>query len=340
MTKIMTDYSPTATVHEVARAAGVSPATVSRILNGSARVSDAKRRAVEQAIAQLNYKPNLLAQSLKSGRAMTIGILTQDVVSPFFTESLRGIESALIGTGYAPLIVSGHWQQDEESDRVELLIARRVDGIVILSGSLSEAQITTFAQRIPIVATGHRLAARRALGIKFDQYNGARLATQHLIEMGHRRIAFIAGPVEHEDARVRLEGYRDALMNERIAYEPDMVVQGNFLESGGMLAVNQLLESRQQFTAIFAANDQSAYGARLALYRRGIRVPEDISIIGFDDLPASSYATPPLTTVRQPVYEAGLMAAQSLLQLIRGEPVDSPDLTLELIVRESVRRIN
>ncbi|MBB5018054.1 LacI family transcriptional regulator [Chitinivorax tropicus] len=333
----MTENAPTATVHEVAHAAGVSPATVSRILNGSARVSDAKRRAVEQAIAQLNYRPNLLAQSLKSGRAMTIGILTPDVVSPFFTESLRGIEAALVGTGYAPLIVSGHWRPDEESNRVELLIARRVDGIVILSGGLTESQIASYAQRIPIVATGHQLRANRALGITFDQYQGARMAMQHLIEMGHQRIAFIAGLVGHGDAKARLQGYEDALAAAGIAFDPQLVVQGNFLENGGILAVNLLLEAHQQFSAIFAANDHTAYGARLALYRRGIRVPEDVSVIGFDDLPASSYVTPPLTTIRQPVFEAGRVAAQSLLHLIRGESVAVPSLALELIVRESVK---
>lgn len=327
------------TLHEVARIAGVSPSTVSRILNGTARVSEDKRKAVEAAIANLSYKPNLLAQGLKKGRAMTIGILTQDLASPFFTEALMGVEAALNGTGYAPLIVSGHWHADEEAERVELLMARRVDGIVILSGSLSDKQIAGFAQRLPIVATGRRLDSGQARGIALDQLEGARLATDYLLELGHRQIAFIAGLPDHDDARSRLAGYRAGLEAAGIAFNPALIVQGNFQESGGLLAVNELLESHQRFTAIFCANDQTAYGARLALYRRGIRVPEDISLIGFDDLPNSNYTTPPLTTVRQPVYEMGKLAAHTVLQLLADELPLLPSLPLDLVVRESARRI-
>lgn len=331
--------STASTLHEVARIAGVSPSTVSRILNGTARVSDDKRKAVEAAIANLSYKPNLLAQGLKKGRAMTIGILTQDLASPFFTEALMGVEAALAGSGYAPLIVSGHWHADEEAERVELLMARRVDGIVILSGSLSDKQISRFAERLPIVATGRRIDTGQARGIALDQLEGARLATDYLLELGHRQIAFIAGLPEHDDARARLAGYRAALEAAGIAFNPALVVQGNFQESGGLLAVNELLETRQRFSAIFCANDQTAYGARLALYRRGIRVPDDISIIGFDDLPNSNYTTPPLTTVRQPVYEMGKQAARTVLQLLNGETPTLTQLPLELIMRESARRI-
>ncbi|GAB3264693.1 LacI family DNA-binding transcriptional regulator [Chitinimonas naiadis] len=329
----------TSTLHEVARIAGVSPSTVSRILNGTARVSDDKRKAVEAAIANLNYKPNLLAQGLKKGRAMTIGILTQDLASPYFTEALMGVEAALTGTGYAPLIVSGHWHADEEAERVELLIARRVDGIVILSGSLSDKRINEFAMRLPIVATGRRIDAGNARGIALNQLDGARMATEYLLEQGHRQIAFIAGPPDHDDARARLAGYRAALDVAGIHFDPNLVAQGNFLESGGLLALNDLLETRQRFTAIFCANDQTAYGARLALYRRGIRVPDDISIVGFDDLPYSNYTTPPLTTVKQPIYEVGKRAVQAVLQMVNDEPALIMPPTLELVVRESVKRM-
>ncbi len=141
-----------------------------------------------------------------------------------------------------------------------------------------------------------------------------------LIEQGHRRIAFIAGPEDQEDARTRLAGYRDTLMRHKIDIDPGLIVPGDFQESGGLLAVNQLLASNQRFTAIFAANDLTAYGARLALYRRSIRVPDDISIIGFDDLHSSMYTTPPLTTVRQPLYEVGTCIGNMLLPMMGPTP--------------------
>jgi LacI family transcriptional regulator len=332
-----TEFS-TSTVHEVARKAGVSAATVSRFLNGTAKVSDAKREAIESAIAALNYKPNLLAQGLKSGSSRTIGILTQSLESGYFNEALIGVEEALKGTGFAPLIVSGHWHADEEAERIELLIARRVDGLVILTGNLSDAQILDFSKHLPIVAFGRELASRHAFGFCFDNYKAACELTEYLIEQGHRRIAFICGPSDQLDAKARLEGYRDTLAKHQIEYAPQLVVPGDFQESGGLLAVNQLLETGQRFSAIFAGNDLTAYGARLALYRRSIRVPEDISIVGFDDLHSSMYTTPPLTTVRQPLFDAGKRIGQVLLKMMANEPFNFEVPTLSLVVRESVRR--
>jgi LacI family transcriptional regulator len=327
------------TVHEVAREAGVSAATVSRFLNGTAKVSDEKRKSIEDVIERLNYKPNVLAQNLKTGSSRTIGVLTQSLVSGYFTDAMSGIEDALKDTGYAPLIVSGHWHADEEAERIELLIARRVDGLVILTGRLTDAQIIDFSRRVPIIVFGRTLESKRAFGFCQDNYQAACEAVEYLILQGHRNIAFIAGPPEHDDARARLAGYQDTLARHKIEANPQLIVAGDFHESGGLLAVNRLLESGQRFTAIFAANDLSAYGARLGLYRRNIRVPEDISIIGFDDLHSSMCTTPPLTTVRQPLFEVGRCLGQGILKIIAHEKftVDVPPLSL--VVRESVRRI-
>lgn len=327
------------TVHEVARLAGVSAATVSRFLNGTAKVSLEKRKSIEAVIGRLNYKPNVLAQNLKTGSSRTIGVLTQSLVSGYFTDAMAGIDEAMQGTGYAPLIVSGHWHADEEAERIELLIARRVDGLVILTGNLKDAQILKFAQRVPIVVFGRELEGPRAFGFCLDNYQAACDAVEYLIVQGHRNIAFIAGPPEQEDARARLAGYQDTLRKHKIEPNPSLIVAGDFQESGGLLGVDQLLESGQRFTAIFAGNDLTAYGARLALYRRGIRVPDDISIIGFDDLHSSMCTTPPLTTVRQPLFDVGRSLAQVILKMINQEAftVDVPPLSL--VVRESVRRI-
>lgn len=328
-----------ATVIEVAQVAGVSASTVSRILNGTARVSSDKRQAVEQAIAQLNFKPNVLAQSLKRGSSMTIGVLTQDLDSAFFNEGLKGVEDGLAGSGYATLVVSGHWNPREEAERLSLLLARRVDGVIILTGNLPDEQIVSFSEHVPIVATGHGCVAERARAIKVDNVEGGYLATRHLIDLGHRHIAHIAGLANHSDANDRLAGYRRALDEAGLPFDSDLVVQGDFREPGGLLATQQLLERGKPFTAIFAANDQTAYGARLALYRRGIRVPDDVSLIGFDDLPSSLYMTPPLTTVRQPVYEMGRAASQTLLALMAHRDVEPAVPALEVVVRETTRRL-
>jgi LacI family transcriptional regulator len=312
------------TVHEVARVAGVSAATVSRFLNGTAKVSDDKRKAIESVIEQLNYKPNVLAQN----------------TSGYFADAMAGIDDTLQGTGYAPLIVSGHWHADEEAERIELLIARRVDGLVILSGKLTDEQILGLSKRVPIVAFGRTLHGERAYGFSLDNYRGACDAVEHLVQHGHRNIAFIAGPADHLDAQARLAGYRDTLARHGIAAQPELVLDGDFQESSGLAAVERLLAAGQRFTALFAANDLMAYGARLALYRRGIQVPEDVSVIGFDDLHSSMYTTPPLTTVRQPLFDVGRCLGGAILRMIGQQPLETEVPELSLVVRESVQRVD
>lgn len=333
------DESTTTTLYQVASRAGVSPATVSRFLNGTAKVSDDKRRNIERVIEELNYKPNRLAQSLKMGSTRTIGVLTQALESGYFNGAMVGIEDAVKEAGYALLIMSGHWHADEEAERIELLIGRRVDGVAILTGHLSDEQVLDFSKRVPIVAFGRQLAGDRLLSFSLDNYAGACEAVEYLVQQGHRRIAIITGPADHVDARARLAGYYDTLAKHNIEVDPGLVVPGDFQESGGLMAVNQLLAADQRFSAIFASNDLSAYGARLALYRRNIRVPEDISIVGFDDLHSSMYTTPPLTTVRQPLYEVGTGIGRMMLSMLGHAQPPAEVPALSLIVRESVRLI-
>ncbi|WUR12215.1 substrate-binding domain-containing protein [[Empedobacter] haloabium] len=329
------DHTNPTTLLDVARAAGVSASTVSRILNGTARVADDKRKAVLAAIEQMNFAPNQMARSLKKGSTMTIGIVVQDISSPFFDETLRGVDDALKGTGYTSVIVSGHWNADEESDRIRLLLARKVDGIILLTGRISDETVLQFSNHRPIVATGRALRTANAIGFKVDNEHGAWLATRHLLDLGHRRIVFITGPASSSDANERLAGYRRAMAEADVAVDPQLVVEGDFHEPSGLAAINRLLERDVPFTAVFAANDLSAYGARLALYRKGIRVPEDVSLVGFDDLPGSSYTAPPMTTVRQPLYDLGKAATNALLSLMGREAFDEGVAPVELIVRET-----
>ena len=327
------------TLGMVAREAGVSPSTVSRILNGTAVVSADKKKAVDDAIAKLGFVPNPMARALAGGRTMSIGVITQAIDSPFYGVALRGIEDVLEPLGYSPLFVSGHWNAEAETRRLEVLRARRVDGIIVLTGRLSDHALATAAQTQPVVVTGRSLAAPGLFALSFDNFEGGRVATRHLLQLGHRHIAFIAGDHDHPDANERLRGYQAALQDAGIAFNPALVVPGEYHEVSGLLAVNRLLEQQQHFSAIFAANDQMALGAALGLQRRGLRVPDDVSLVGFDDLPTSVYAIPPLSTVRQPAYDLGRLAAQAMLQLLDGQTpqVEMPVPTL--VARESSRRL-
>ncbi len=333
--------SPTAkrpgpvTLEMVALAAGVSPSTVSRILNGTAGVRDDKKQAVDAAIATLGFVPNPVARGLAGGRTLSIGVITQAIDSPFYGAALRGIEDVLDPAGYSPLFVSGHWDADKEARCIEVLRSRRVDGIIVLTGRLSDQSLKACAKTLPVVVTGRTLKAPGLLALNFDNFEGGKLAVQHLIALGHKHIAFIAGAPQHPDSDERMRGYLSALESASLPYNPALTVSGEYYEGSGLTAVNKLLQGRVPFTAIFAANDQMAMGAALGLYRRGIRVPQDISLVGFDDLPMSSYATPPLSTVHHPSQELGRLAALAMLELLSGKKPRIEMPAPRLIARES-----
>jgi LacI family transcriptional regulator len=324
------------TLVDVARLAGVSPSTVSRILNGTAQVADEKRKAVEAAILKLKFRPNLTAQGLRSGSTRTIGVLTQELESPYFAGGTKGVEEGLEGSGYSLMVVTGNWSEQEGLERAHLLIARKVDALVILGGSLTDAQVTELALHLPTAITGRQLRAPSVYSFHCDQVHGGLLATEHLIGLGHRRIAHISGAEHHLDSKERCDGYFLAHQKAGLSVDPRLIVAGDFLEASGERAMHQLLDHATPFTAVFCANDQMLWGARRALYRRGIRVPEDISLVGVDDLPQSAYMTPPITTVRQPIHALGRSAAVAVLQAlgaVRQQPIEHPPL--ELIVRET-----
>ena len=327
------------TLEMVAKDAGVSPSTVSRILNSTATVSGEKKRAVDAAIKKLNFRPNPVARGLAGGRTLSIGVVTQTIDSPFYGEALRGIEDRLEPEGYIPIFVSGHWDETDERNALEALLSRRVDGVIVLAGRLPNRVLQQYAKSVPMVVVGRNLNGPRLFSLVFDNRAGGFLATRHLIECGHTRIAFIAGDPAHEDALDRQAGYREALEQAAIPFDSDLVIAGDFTEAGGLMAVNRLLESGTPFTAIFAANDQSAIGAALGLYRKNIRVPDDVSLVGFDDLAPAKFAIPPLTTVRQSVYGMGSQAAGAMLDLLRGATPQRTLPPLQLVPRESTRRL-
>jgi LacI family transcriptional regulator len=325
------------TIGMVANAAGVSASTVSRVLNGTAIVNGLKKQAIDAAITKLGFVPNPIARGLAGGRTFSIGVVTQALDSPFYGPAMRGIEDELLPAGYNALFVSGHWNAAAEARCLDVLQSRRVDGIIVLMGRLSDKALVQRAKIQPLVVTGRDLKAPGLFTLNFDNFEGARLATQHLIQLGHRRIAFIAGDADHPDAAERLRGYRSALEELGIAPDPALIVPGDYREQSGLLAVESLLQTHQRFTAIFAANDQMALGAALGLKRRSLRVPEDVSIIGFDDLAASLYAIPPLSSVLQPTYDMGRLAASAMLELLAGRVPNQQLPAPRLMARESSR---
>jgi LacI family transcriptional regulator len=323
------------TLGKVAEASGVSPSTVSRILNGTAIVSPEKRAAVDRAIAELGFVPNPVARGLAGGRTLSVGVVTQSIDSPFYGVALRGIEEALDAAGYSALFVSGHWDVVVEKRCIDTLLARRVDGLIILNGRMGDAALKALAKNLPVVVTGRTLKAPGLSALDYNNIDGARLATQHLIELGHRNIAHLSGDIEHPDARERLAGYRAALEAAGLIYRPELVETGLYFEGGGRAATERLLARGLPFTALFAGNDQMAFGAAVALHKKGLRVPDDVSLVGFDDLALAAHMAPPLTTVHQASMELGLTAARSLLALLNDE---KPKLALpepRLIVRDS-----
>ena len=327
------------TIEMVASLAGVSPSTISRVLNGTAAVSETKTQAINAAIAQLGYVPNPLARGLAGGRTLSVGVVTQAVDSPFYGAALRGIEDELDPAGYRPLFVSGNWNATAEARCIDMLRARRVDGIIVLTGRLPDQALKACAKDLPVVVTGRSLKAPGLYALKFDNLEGARLATQHLAQLGHRHIGFITGDPEHPDSQERLKGYRAALEAAGVAFDPQRVVPGEYHEVSGLLAVERLLHGGRPLTAIFAANDQMAFGAALGLRRRGLRVPDDVSLVGFDDLPTAQYASPPLTTIHQPAYELGRLAATCMLQLLAGIEPTAEVPPPRLVCRESARNL-
>lgn len=325
------------TLEMVAAAARVSPSTVSRILNGTAVVSDTKRAMVDDAISRLGFVPNPVARGLAGGRTLSIGVITQSIDSPFYGVALRGIEDELGQAGYIPLFVSGHWNATEEARCLDVLRSRRVDGIIVLTGRLTDSALRAQAKTQPVVVTGRNLKAPGLYALNFDNFEGGRLATEHLLALGHRRIAFIAGDPSHPDANERQRGYRAALEAAGIRFDRHLVIPGQYHEQSGLAAVEHLLHSRVKFSAIFAANDQMAFGAALGLHRHSLRVPDDVSLVGFDDLAGAVYCIPPLSTVHQPVYDIGRLAASAMLQLLAGQ---RPSLKLpppRFIARDSSR---
>ncbi|NNE00817.1 MAG: LacI family DNA-binding transcriptional regulator [Pirellulaceae bacterium] len=324
------------TIQDIAQRANVSKSTVSRVLNDSAGVNQDKRAAVTRAMKAMGYQPSVLARSLAGGQSMTIGILTQNIGSPFYDTVAQGVIARLAGTGYSPIFVDGRWNESTEVEVVQALLDRKVDGLVLI-GEVPESTFDEVRQQVPTIVVGRDLSDWKHC-IFVDNRDIGYLATKHLIDAGHTEIAMIGGIEHHPDAKLRYQGYVQALRDAGIQPDPELYFCGNFSSQSGVMAIKSFLTRGKNFSAVFAANDAMAFGANLAFYRSGIRVPEDISIVGVDDQAESAFMTPPLTTVRQPAAEMGNLAAEALLKLIKGDSCELKTLPADLQIRESVAR--
>jgi LacI family transcriptional regulator len=320
------------TIEDVARQAGLSTATVSRVLNQTGPVSDESVQRVQQAVAKLNYVPHLGAKQLASQRTNILGLLLDEISSDFFTPMLKGIEKGALEGGYDLLIATMRGGQ-------EVVGRHNTDGIIVFDQSLNEDRLRRLhAAEFPVVLLYR--SSPRGLNIPcvvFENKDGARQMTDHLIEQcGYQRIAFLRGPADNEDSYWRERGYRDGLEAHGIAFNHDLVASGEFDDQAAYSTVKEWLTRGLAVDAIFAGDDESAIGAMAALREAGYRIPQDIAVVGFDDTVESRLATPPLTTVRAPIEKTGYEAAKQLIRLI-NEGTAEPEILLpvELIVRES-----
>jgi LacI family transcriptional regulator len=325
----------TATIKDVARAAGVSVASVSRALNGHDSVTDETRARILKAANDLRYVPHAGARSLITRRTDTVGVLLPDLHGEFFSELIRGMDIAARVSGRHLLISSSHGSALEAAQAI-LTLQGRVDGLLVMSPHADTRMLAAnLPEALPIVLMNTRIASGSYAALSVDNYGGAAAMMRYLVDGGYRRIAFIGGPAQNFDADERLRGYRDALAAEHAV---ETILPGDFSEASGYKAGLELCARRDRPDAIFAANDMMALGCLFALTEHGLRVPDDIALAGFDDVPIARFASPPLTTVRVRIVDLGRRAFERLVAEIDGNADGArinEQLACELVVRQS-----
>lgn len=327
------------TMVEIAREAGVSTTTVSKVLNGLPGVGDKTRARIQQLIDQNDYVQNHAARHLRKGQSGLIDLVFMRLEGGYDLGIMHGIQEVLDEKGYRLVIFATN--EDEPTERLWLrrILDLSSDGVLLL---LPYERIgiadTLIAQHIPFVAIGDRNEPTTVFPtIGSTIWLGGYTATEYLISLGHRRIGIITGPLHLITSRARLAGYREALERAGIHVDPTLICEGSYLLGDGIMQTNALLDLPEPPTAIFAGNDAHATGVYQALYKRNIRIPEGMSVIGFDDVAYTAQMSPPLTTIHQPLIEMGRMAAHMLLRLVAGQPLDSNhvELSTSLVVRAS-----
>ncbi|MEZ4707748.1 MAG: LacI family DNA-binding transcriptional regulator [Caldilineaceae bacterium] len=328
---------PVITIKDIARSAGVSHTTVSRALRGDARIPPDTTERIVQLADEMGYVPNSIAQSLSSQRTFTIGMLVTSVADPVVMDFVEGAENIAQERGYSIFISTSRNDPQRELSVVENFQRRRVDGVVVVASRTgSEYSLALDRIQVPLVLLDSEEIGDKHPSVNVDNIGGAAFAVEHLLALGHRRIGYIGAPDRPLTNIKRLRGYTQTLEQAQVAIEPAWVSNFDIADDiqRGRLGLEQCLAAG--VTAIFCYNDQIAIGVLNTCYGKGISVPRELSVVGFDDIRAASYVTPPLTTVRQPLQEMGRRAMIMLLDLIDDNPVQNENLECELILRSSV----
>ncbi len=327
------------TIHDVAKRAGVSFQTVSRVMNERPDVALETRMRVLNAIDELGYQPSAVARSLVKKKTNVLGLLTIDFEDYFFAGVCHGVQQEAHRQGYMLMITSTDRRQELESEYFRKLQSQQVDGIIIIRDTLIQADhpCTNDTNDLPVVVTSFRHEEEQAMMIDMDNIDGGRQVANYLIRQGHREFAVITAPPQYKVTQDRNKGFFDTLVENKLYLDPALVIAGDWHYEGGYQAVQELLPFRHKFTAIFAHNDDMAIGAIRAIHEAGLRVPEDISVVGYDDVPVASHLVRPLTTVWQPRHEMGATIVRMIIQMLNQEQtqLDEPILLQPCLVERA-----
>lgn len=332
-----------ATIYEVAEMAGVSLATVSRVLNDSGKVTEKTRLKVEAAMKKLGYRPNLMAQSLASNRSNSVGILVPELHGPFFGEMLSSIEQELRKEGKHVIITAGHSDSEREMEGIEFLASRGCDALILFVFAITNERIKAlWESTMPVVVIGRLVPGMEDDCVSLDNETGGYIATKSLIDSGHSRLACITGPLWKNDGQERLAGYKRALQEYGLDFNEQLVVEGDYEELSGREGMQQLLQKDIPFTGLICANDVMAAGAIATAREQGMTIPDDLSVVGFDNVLFTRYMHPKLSTIDYPINVMGQMAARCVLRDIYGKASDSIQCRFEpkLVQRESILDLN
>ncbi len=325
-------------IKQIAEFAGVSTTTVSHVINNTRYVSEEKRERVREAIIRLNYRPNRLASGLRRRRSNTIGLVTPDIVNPYFTEVARGVEDACFEASYSAIICNSDANPKIETHYLAMLAEKQIDGIILVNaGNPPDRPPTEVVPDIPLVMLDRELAGLATDSILVDNVQGGRIAADYLHSLGHRDVICLAGLPGASPTWRRVESFVERCRKNGCSIPDRAILQGDFQTESGYQVVRRRLQDGEKFTAAFATNDLMAYGAVRAIVEAGLRIPRDVSVIGFDDISLSKLYNPPLTTIRQPLLEMGRAAVRLLLERIADPHLEPRRIVfpVELITRQT-----
>jgi LacI family transcriptional regulator len=328
-------------IAEIARRANVSTATVSRTINQSGPVKSATARKVWRIVAELNYVPNSHARALVSGRSRLLGLIVSDITNPFFSELIRSFESHAAQQQYDLLITSTDYETSRMTATLRRMLERKVDGVAVMTSEMDLGLIRELSKRgVPIVFMDVGQMGPRMSHVSIDYGNGIHQAVDHVVGLGHTRVGFISGPLALASARARRQAFIDRIRGHHLTADRRLIREGTHTAEGGLREMTGLLRLTRRPTAVVASNDWTAIGALHAIQSAGLRVPEDISLVGFDDIPLVSYTTPALTTVRMSAIDVGSTAFQALFRMIGGELPEGDvfQIPTKLVVRHSTAK--